>query len=108
VRTDVPPREAQSLVPTIGKVASWQQVTNVVNSALPGAKIELVHRPPAEVPVRADEIYFTIEPKGAYWNEIHRDRAIALFLPKPFEPRHTKVSLLALPPRGEAPRAALR
>jgi type VI secretion system protein ImpJ len=102
VRTAVPVRDATSLLPSIGKVASWQQVTHVVNAAMPGAKLEIAHRPPPEVPVKTGEIYFSIDACGPYWNEITRERAIAVFLPRPFEAPQTQVSLLALPPRSGA------
>lgn len=100
IRSEVPAKDAAGLVPTIGKVASWQQVTQVVNAAMPGAKLEIAHRPPPEVPLRADELYFTIDARGSYWSEIAREGAIAVFLPRPFEARHTRVTLLALPPRS--------
>ncbi|UJR78605.1 type VI secretion system baseplate subunit TssK [Sandaracinus amylolyticus] len=106
VRTSVPAKDVATLLPSIGKVASWQQVTQVVNAAMPGAKLEIAHRPPPEVPVKAGEIYFTIEARGSYWSEIAKERAIAVFLPRPFEARHTRVSLLALPPRGAQPAAS--
>ena len=103
VRTPVPAKDAATLVPSIAKVASWQHVTQVVSSAMPGAKLEVAHRPPPEVPVKAGEVYFTIEPRGRDWSEIASERAIAVFLPRPFEAQHTRVSLLALPPRSGAP-----
>lgn len=102
VRTDVGAKDAAGLVPSTAKVASWQQVTKVVQSALPGARLEVSHRPPPEVPVKAGEIYFTLEPSGPYWADIARERSVAVFLPRPFDVRHTRVSLLALPPRGAA------
>lgn len=102
VHTSVLARDAASLVPSIGKVASWQQVTQVVNAAMPGAKLEIAHRPPPEVPVKTGEIYFSIDARGPYWQEITRERAIAVFLPRPFEAQRTRVSLLALPPRRSA------
>lgn len=102
VRTPVPAKDAATLVPSIAKVASWQQVTQVVSAAMPGAKLEVAHRPPPEVPVKAGEVYFTIEPRGAYWADIAKERAIAVFLPRPFDAHQTRVALLALPPRGSA------
>jgi type VI secretion system protein ImpJ len=102
VRTAVPMKEAVTLLPSIGKVASWQQVTHVVNAAMPGAKLDIAHRPPPEVPVKSGEIYFSIDARGQYWNEITRERAIAVFLPRPFEAQQTQVSLLALPPRSRS------
>ncbi len=108
VRTAVPVRDAASLLPSIGKVASWQQVTHVVNAAMPGAKLEITHRPPPEVPVKTGEIYFSIDARGPYWNEITREQAIAVFLPRPFEAMQTQVSLLALPPRTGAQAVSAR
>ncbi|MDQ3034191.1 MAG: type VI secretion system baseplate subunit TssK [Myxococcota bacterium] len=102
VRTSVPAKDAAGLVPSLGKVASWQQVTQVVNAAMPGAKLEVSHRPPPEVPVKSGEIYFSIDARGPYWAEITRERAIAVFLPRPFEAQDTRVSLLALPSRNGA------
>lgn len=102
VRTTVPAKDAAGLVPSLGKVASWQQVTQVVNAAMPGAKLEVAHRPPPEVPVKTGEIYFSIDARGPYWAEIARERAIAVFLPRPFEAQETRVTLLALPSRNGA------
>jgi type VI secretion system protein ImpJ len=106
VRSPVDARETASLVPSIGKVASWSHIQGVVTSALPGARLEITHRPPPEVPVRAGDVYFTIETHGQYWSDAVAHRRLAMFLPRPFDPASTRVQLIAIPARALASAAA--
>ncbi len=96
--------ETASLVPSLGKVASWNRIAHVVSSALPGAKLAVSHRPPPEVPVRAGDVYFTLDAASEFLRDAIRAGNVAVFLPQPFDPKRTRVSLLALPARaGRAP-----
>lgn len=102
VATDVQAKDTGNLVPTIAKVASWAQISGVLGAAIPGAKLTIEHRPPPEVPVRANEIYFTIDQGGEYWTSVLQQRNLAVFLPRPFDPSRTQVQLVAIPSRGQS------
>ena len=99
VRSDVTEAEIARLVPALGKVASWEDVPALVASATPGAALEIAHRPPPEVAIKAGETYFALG-QGRHLTSALRDGRLAVFLPRPFEPASTRVTLLAIPARA--------
>jgi len=100
VRSSVPPKDVQVQLPGLGKVASFQQIAQVVGSALPGARLLISHRPPSEIPEKSDVTYFTVEATDTYFAAALQTGSLAVYLPEPFQPSATHVQLFAIPSRA--------
>lgn len=94
---NAPQQDVANRVPHLSKVASWKQIPKIVRSAIPGAPIKASHRPPPEVPIRPHEVYFVIDTSHEYWEQILREKTIAIFLPPPFDSSRAKARLFAIP-----------
>jgi len=81
VNADMPALELVAVVPLRFKVASPDDIERIIGLALPG--IELVHmaQVPAEVPVRPNTYYFSVESKGALYENMLKAQAIAIYVP---------------------------
>jgi len=81
VNADMPALELVAVVPLRFKVGSPDDIERIIGLALPG--IELVHmaQVPAEVPVRPNTYYFSIESKGALYDNMLKAQAIAIYVP---------------------------
>jgi type VI secretion system protein ImpJ len=97
VQTKLPERQVQELVPRVGKLASWSDIPRLVNSATAGVPLAFSARPPREIPVRADRSYFSVATEHELFRGLLRERAAALHLPPPFDPKTTVVELFAIP-----------
>lgn len=93
-------QDVMAQLPRISKVASWEDITQIVQAATPGVPLQVTYRPPAEIPVKSGTVYFTLNIADRYWRNILAERAIAIYLPPPFEPSRIKLELLAIPPAG--------
>ena len=71
-----------------------------MRAATPGAPVEVNHRPPGEIPMRAGHVYFDIQTGNNYWRKIMTEREMAVYLPPFFEPSRTQLTLLAIPTAG--------
>ncbi|TPV93766.1 MAG: type VI secretion system baseplate subunit TssK [Myxococcales bacterium FL481] len=97
VESDAPEQRVANDLPPMSKIASWRDIGSIVRSALPGVRLAATHRPPPEVPIRPRQVYFLLKLDGAHWQNIARDRNIAIYLPPPYDPAHAKVTLLGVP-----------
>jgi len=98
VRSEIPEAQLAQRLPGLCKIASRQQLPMVIRSAAtPGVPIQVTHRPPAEIPVRAGLTYFMLDLRNDYWKSILQDRLVSIYLPPPFDPERVKLELLAIP-----------
>lgn len=97
VRTDLPEEQLAQRLPGLCKIASRGQLPYILRSATPGVPIQLTHRPPSEIPVRAGTMYFTLVLQNEHWRQILEERSLGIFFPPPFDPSHLKVELMAVP-----------
>ena len=94
----MPERPLAQRLPGLCKIASRTQLPQVIRSAAtPGVPIQVTHRPPQEIPIRAGVTYFHHERASEYWRQITAGATIAIYLPPPFEPDQVKIELLAVP-----------
>mgnify|MGYP003428964023 FL=1 len=100
VQTDVPERQVSSQLPTFAKLAAQSDIHSIMRAATPGAPVEVNHRPPGEIPMRAGHVYFDIQTGNNYWRKIMTEREMAVYLPPFFEPSRTQLTLLAIPTAG--------
>jgi type VI secretion system protein ImpJ len=98
VRSEIPEAQLAQRLPGLCKIASRTQLPQVIRSAAtPGVPIQVTHRPPSEIPVRAGVTYFNLNLQNDYWAQILKDRLVSIYLPPPFDPERVKLELLAIP-----------
>ncbi|MBU8900701.1 type VI secretion system baseplate subunit TssK [Corallococcus sp. H22C18031201] len=97
VRSELSEKLVAEQLPKLSKVASWDDIRNLVRAAAPGVPLAVTYRPPPEVPVQPGVVYFSLSLQDTYWKNVMRDRNLALYLPHPFDANRTTVELLAVP-----------
>lgn len=100
VKSHIAEHEVATQLPRLAKIASWEDINGILQSATPGVPAEVTYRPPPEIPIRAGLVYFTLSVENAYWRNIINDRTFSIYLPHPFDPKQTSVELLAVPSMG--------
>ncbi len=68
-------------LPKLSKIASWNQVGPLLNSALNGARLELEYRPPGALPIRPGMVIFRLHKTPEFWPDIQGTGTIALYHP---------------------------
>jgi len=97
VKSELSEQQVAEQLPRLSKIASVNEISRIVQAAAPGVPLQATFRPPPEVPVRPGVVYFSLATQDGYWKNAMRDRAVALFLPQPFDPSRTKIELLGVP-----------
>lgn len=85
-------------VPAILKMASWNQVYDIVKQARHGARVEIEWHPTAALPVKPGVCFFRVRKEGAYWEDIARSSTVALYLPVDGEWAGATLTMYAVPP----------
>jgi type VI secretion system protein ImpJ len=96
VRSKVTGDDVQKKLPRLSKIASWQDINSILSAATPGVPVEHTLRPPPQIPTKVGTTYFVINTKNQYWQNIMLERRLAVYLPEPFYPSETTVSLLGV------------
>jgi type VI secretion system protein ImpJ len=99
VKSEIAEQQVIEQLPRLSKIASSTEIARIVQAAAPGVPLQVNNRPPPEVSVRAGTVYFSLTMDDPYWKNALRDRAVAIYLPQPFDPSRTKIELLAIPGR---------
>jgi type VI secretion system protein ImpJ len=98
VTSDIPADLLAQRLPGLCKIASRTQLPSIIrSSSTPGVSVQVTHRPPQEIPIRAGITYFTLGAQGEYWKQIQDERTIAIYLPPPYGPDKVKIELLVVP-----------
>jgi type VI secretion system protein ImpJ len=98
IRAEMPDDQVASKLPALCKISSQSQLPQVLRSAAtPGVPIQVTHRPPAEIAIRAGVTYFQLNLGSEYWRNIVQEKTVAIYLAPPFDPSRVKVELLAVP-----------
>lgn len=101
VQSVLTPRDVESSLGGLAKVASYGEIASVLETATPGAPLRLVHRPPPEIPMRAGETCFELPASDRHFRAALAERGIAVYLPaRSFDPAHTRLTLVALARHG--------
>lgn len=106
VKSDIPEAQVAEQLPRLCKIAALGEIQSLVQAAAPGIPLQLMHRPPPEIPVRPGVLCFAITQSDRLWKNVVTDRNLALYLPPPFDPSRTKVELLAVAGRPAGAAAA--
>jgi type VI secretion system protein ImpJ len=97
VRSEVAEQQVVNDVPRLTKIASREEITNLLKAATPGVPLKVTFRPPAQIPVRPGVVYFYLSLKDPFWKKAVAEQNIAVYLPAPFDTEQTQVELLAIP-----------
>ena len=97
MRSEIAETVVAEQLPRLCKIAAQGDLTALVQAAAPGAPLQVLHRPPAEIPLKAGTVYFQIDRNHRLWNGVLTERTVAIHLPPPFDPSRTKLELLAIP-----------
>jgi type VI secretion system protein ImpJ len=81
VHADMPPLELVAAVPRLLKVGAPDDVERTILFALPGVELMHMAQVPPQVPVRPNTFYFSIESKGALYDNMLKAEAIAIYAP---------------------------
>jgi type VI secretion system protein ImpJ len=68
-------------VPQLIKISSQDDIQRLVRNALPGLTLRHVPTPPAAIPMKLDNQYFSLNQGGALWDAITQSRQIAVHAP---------------------------
>jgi type VI secretion system protein ImpJ len=94
---NMPEQQARERLPRLMKIASWNQIGPILNSAINGARIELEYRPPGALPIKPGLTFFRVSRTPEFWPDIASTGTIALYFPT--EANQTvDVSLYAVDP----------
>ncbi|HVG63169.1 MAG TPA: type VI secretion system baseplate subunit TssK [Hyalangium sp.] len=105
VRADqLPEQQTADQLPALAKIASWDEIHNIIQAATPGVPLEVTFRPPPEIPVKPKVVYFSLDISDRYWKDAIKDQTLAIYLPQPFDPTRTKLELMAVPGKKESSR----
>lgn len=109
VQSELPEQQVIDAIPRLCKVASTAEIQGLIQAAAPGMILQWLPRPPPQLAPRPGAAYFAIATGDRYWQGVLANRAIAIYMPPPFDPAKTGLELLALPTSGaEAAEKSLR
>jgi type VI secretion system protein ImpJ len=84
-------------VPGVLKLASWNQVYDIVKQARHGVRVEIEWNPSAALPVKPGVCFFRLRKEGSFWDDIAKSSTVALYLPADGEWTGANMSLYAVP-----------
>jgi len=102
VQSDLPEQQVAEAIPRLCKIASTAEIQGLIQAAAPGMVLQWLSRPPPQLSPRAGVTYFSIATGDRYWQGVLSNRAIAIYVPPPFDPARTGLELLAVPGAGGA------
>ena len=68
-------------IPQLIKIASQDDIQNLMKNALPGITLRHTPVPPAAIPIKLDNQYFSLNQHGLLWDAIMLSRQIAVHVP---------------------------
>lgn len=77
---NMPQENLRNLLPAQIKIASVEQIRNLVNRALPGIDIQILPAAPREIPFHSNFNYFTLNTKHILWPELEKCGGIAFHI----------------------------
>ncbi|GAC1542142.1 MAG: hypothetical protein NVS3B10_06610 [Polyangiales bacterium] len=94
----VPEQQVRDRLPKLLKIASWNQIGAILNSAINGARIEVDYRPPGALPIKPGMTFFKVQRTPEFWGDIAGTGTIALY--QPVDPNALTLSLYAVDPQN--------
>jgi type VI secretion system protein ImpJ len=81
-------------IPAKSKIASPDQVGQIIGRAVRGVELTYEPVPPSAIPVKTGFKYFHLSTQGRWWETVLRSKALAIYLPDEFP--DLKLELVAL------------
>jgi type VI secretion system protein ImpJ len=82
--------------PGVVKIASWNEIYQVVKQARRGVRLAVEWNPASVLPVRPGVCFFRIQKEGPYWEDVARSSSLALALPEEGEWQGSSVAIYAV------------
>jgi type VI secretion system protein ImpJ len=86
-------------VPAVMKVASWNQIYEVVKQARHGVRVEIEWQPSGALPIMPGTCFFRVQKRGSYWDDIAKTQSLALYLPNEKDWAGTALNVYAVDPQ---------
>lgn len=83
-KTETPKEQLSLTLPKIIKVASKEQISNVISKQLPGIRVVPMVAAPKQIPFMADYVYFELDKKSEFWKSIYEMQTLSLCLTRRF------------------------
>jgi type VI secretion system protein ImpJ len=84
-------------VPALLKMASWNQIYEVVKQARRGVSVNVEWQPTAALPLKPGVCFFRVDKSGTYWDDVFTSGTVALYLPKDGEWAGSSLAMYAVP-----------
>jgi len=68
-------------VPQLVKISSQDDIQRLIRNALPGVTLRHAPVPPAAIPMKLDNQYFSLNQSGSLWDAMVLSRQIAVHAP---------------------------
>lgn len=94
VTTEMDQAELIRKAPNWIKVASRDQINDLVKQAVPGIGLKHTPSPPSALPVKAGSQYFRLETVGPRWASVLQSRSLAAWVAADIEDPHLELVLL--------------
>jgi type VI secretion system protein ImpJ len=85
--------------PAVLKIASWNQIYDVVKQARRGVRVDVEWNPSAALPLRPGVCFFRVKKEGTFWDEINSSSTLALYLPADGDWKGASLSVYAIDPK---------
>lgn len=82
VKASVPTEQIYKHFPQLAKIASVEEIRNLVNSQLPGIALRPLPVAPRQIPFHAGYIYFELDRSSEYWARLQNSGGFALHVGK--------------------------
>jgi type VI secretion system protein ImpJ len=81
----MPENEIRDRLPKLSKIASWNAVGSILQSAVNGLRLEPSYQPPGALPIKPGVVFFSMDKTTGFWSDVQMTRTIALYYPLPKE-----------------------
>lgn len=83
-------------VPGVLKMASWNQIYEVVKHARHGVRTAIEWNPSGALPIKPGLCFFRVAREGSYWDDVSKSATVALYLPADGDWAGAELSLYAV------------
>jgi type VI secretion system protein ImpJ len=82
--------------PAVLKIASWNQIYDVVKQARRGVRVDVEWNPSPALPVRPGVCFFRVRREGNFWEEVASSSTLALYLPSDGDWKDANLTVYAI------------
>ena len=97
VTSNLPEATVRERVPALLKLASWNQIYDVVKQARRGVGLAVEWNPTGALPVKPGVCFFRVEKSGPHWDDVVGSGTVALYLPRDGQWAGSTLTMYAVP-----------